>query len=122
MRLAVYFVSSSTCRAGRSGSDIPFFRLLSGGHGRLSTSPAPWRRGALLPPLRGPPGFWFPPQKSALPNSIFSGSSRKRRARPGEQVPPCLRAPRKRVGQKKEIRSCIRTAFPSSASSATTYN
>ena len=40
-----------------------FFGLLSRGHGRLSTSPAPWRRGALLLPLRGPPGFWFPPKK-----------------------------------------------------------
>jgi len=41
----------------------PFFGLRSRGHGRLSTSPAPWRRGALLLPLRGPPGFWFPPKK-----------------------------------------------------------
>jgi hypothetical protein len=40
-----------------------FFGLLSRGHGRLSTSPAPWRRGALLLPLRGPPGFRFPPKK-----------------------------------------------------------
>ena len=63
MRPLVLFVSSRLCRTGASGSDISFSRLLSRGHGRLSKSPAPRRHGALLLPLRGPPGFRFPPKK-----------------------------------------------------------
>ena len=47
----------------RNGSYPSFFGVLSRGHGRLSTSPAPCRRGALLLALRGPPGFRFPPKK-----------------------------------------------------------
>ena len=42
---------------------MPFFGLLSRGHGKRSTSPAPLRHSALLLPLRGPPGFRFLPKK-----------------------------------------------------------
>ena len=65
MRLA-YSVSIQYDLLSRSGSYHSSFSLLSRGHGRLSTSPAPWRRGALLLPLRGPPGFRFPPKKIGL--------------------------------------------------------
>jgi hypothetical protein len=47
----------------RNGSYQSLFRVLACGHGWLATSPAPWRRVALLLPLRGPPGFRFPPKK-----------------------------------------------------------
>ncbi len=63
MRRTPYFFPSFSHRASESGSDMPFFGLLSRGHGRLSTSPTPWRRVALLLPLRGPPDFRFPPKK-----------------------------------------------------------
>lgn len=63
MKLTVYFVSQCRCRGNGSGSKMPFFGLLSRGQGRLSESPAPWRHSTLLLPLRGPPGFRFPPKK-----------------------------------------------------------
>jgi hypothetical protein len=72
-------------KAERSGSVILFFSQLSRGHGSLSTSLAPGRRGSLLLPLRGPPVSGFLPKRLALPKRIFSGSSRKRRAWPREQ-------------------------------------
>jgi len=59
---AISFVLTAASRAA-TVLMTPFFGLLSRGPGRVSTSPAPWRRGALLLPLRGPPGFWFPPKK-----------------------------------------------------------
>ena len=63
VKICVYFTRH--CFHGATGAALiaPFSSLLSGGHGRLSTSPAPWRRSALLLPLRGPPGFRFPPKK-----------------------------------------------------------
>ena len=63
MRRTLYFIPPFPHRVYGSGSAMPFFGLLSRGHGRLSTSPAPWRRGALLLPLRGPPDFRFLPKK-----------------------------------------------------------
>ena len=52
------------CHGPSGGDSYPsFFGLLSRGHGRLSNSPAPWRHGALLLPLRGPPDFRSPPKK-----------------------------------------------------------
>lgn len=63
MRLMVYFISLCLCRGSGSSSAMAFAALLSRRHGRLSNSPAPWWRGALLLPLRGPPDFRFPPKK-----------------------------------------------------------
>ena len=63
MNLPLYFTFSCLRRASGCGSNRPFFGLLSRGHGRLSSSPAPRQRGALLLPLRGPPDFRFPPKK-----------------------------------------------------------
>jgi len=103
MRLPVYFVSPCTCRAGGSGSDIPFFSLPSRGHGRLSTSPAPLRRGALLLPLRGPPGFWFPPKKIGPAEQHLFRLLQKTQSLAWGACATCLWVPRKRAGQKKEI-------------------
>lgn len=63
MRIQACLIRHRYYGLGRNGSYCSCFGLLSRGHGRLSTSPAPWRRGALLLPLRGPPGFRFPPKK-----------------------------------------------------------
>jgi hypothetical protein len=63
MRRTLYFIPPFPHRVPGSGSDMPFFGLLSRGHGKLSTSPAPWPHGALLLPLRGPPDFRFLPKK-----------------------------------------------------------
>ena len=58
--------------------------------------------------------------KIGRPNPHFSGSFKKPGAGPNKQVPPTWGARRKSRAE-KEIHTCIRTAFPSSASSATTY-
>ena len=123
MRLPVHLVSSCLCRARGSGSDVPFFILLYRGHGRLSTSPAPWRHGALLLPLRGPPGFRFPPKKIGSAEQLLFRLLRKMQSLAWGAGATCLGVPRERAGQKKEISNlCIRIAFPSLASLVTTYN
>jgi single-strand DNA-binding protein len=82
---------------------MPFFSQLSRGHGRLSTSPAPWRRCALLLPLRGPPGFRFPPKKIGSAEARLSRLRRKTQSLAWGAGATCLWVPRKRAGQKKEI-------------------
>lgn len=62
MRILAYFIRPSCYGPSRGGSYRSFFGLLPRGHGRLSSSSAPWRRGGLLLPLRGPPDFRFPPK------------------------------------------------------------
>src|SRR5882757_8729470 len=66
VRRTLYFITPFPHRASRSGSDMPFFGQLSREHGRLSTFPAPGQHGALLLPLRGPPGFPVSSQKDRL--------------------------------------------------------
>ena len=113
-----------------AGSDTSFSAAVSRGHGRLPTSPAPWRHGApLLSRHAGPSGFLVPHKKvwpsvaqAAERIFFFLGSPRKSGAWPGEQAPPALRCPARKRGRKGEKRQCIKTAFPSSASSATTHN
>ena len=113
-----------------AGSDTSFSAAVSRGHGRLPTSPAPWRRGApLLSRHAGPSGFLVPHKKvwpsvaqAAERIFFFLGSPRKSGAWPGEQAPPALRCPARKRGRKGEKRQCIKTAFPSLASSATTHN
>ena len=78
-----------------SSSDTPFSAAVSRGHGRLATSPAPWRHGApLLSRHAGPSGFPVPPKKIGhhLPGRTANllGSPRKSGAWPGEQAPPAL--------------------------------
>ncbi len=92
----------SCCDKRRNGSDIPFFAQLSCRYGRLSTPPAPWRRGALLLPLRGPPRFRFLPKRPALPRRLFRVLRKMQSLSLGAGA-TCLRVPRKRAGQKKEI-------------------
>src|SRR5581483_1291731 len=88
---------------GRSGSYCSSFGLLSRGHGRLSTSPAPWRRGALLLPLRGPPGFRLPPKKIGYAEPHLFRLLQKMRSLAWGAGATCLGVPRERAGQKKEI-------------------
>jgi single-strand DNA-binding protein len=82
---------------------MPFSGLLSRGHGRLSTSPAPWRRGALLLPLRGPPGFRFPPKKIGSAEQHLFRLLQKMQSLSLGAGATCLGVPRERAGQKKEI-------------------
>ena len=112
-----------------AGSDTSFSAAVSRGHGRLARSPAPWRHGApLLSRHTGPSGFPVPPKRSTIicpgctANNLLLGSPRKSGAWPGEQAPPALRCPARKRGRKGEKRQCIKTAFPSSASSATTHS
>ena len=66
MRRTLYFIPPFPHRVYGSGSAMPFFGLLSRGHGKRSTCPAPWRHSALLPPLRGRPGFRFLARKTGF--------------------------------------------------------
>ena len=78
------------------------------------------------------PATWDPPRFRSLPKRLaitcpgrranFFGSSRKSGAWPGEQAPPALWCPARKRGGKGEKTLCIKTAFPSSASSVTTHN
>jgi hypothetical protein len=122
VRPLVRFVSSCLRRTGASGSDISSSPLLSRGHGRLSKSPAPQRHGALLLPLRGPPGFRFPPKKIGSAGRHLFRFLRKMQSLAWGAGATCPRVPRERAGQKRRFTSCIRTAFHSSASSVTTRN
>jgi single-strand DNA-binding protein len=92
------------CHGPGSGRSYPsFFGLLSRGHGRLSTSPAPWRRGALLLPLRVPPDFRFPPKKIGPAEQHLFRLLQKMQSLAWGAGATCLSVPRERAGQKKEI-------------------
>src|SRR4029077_10522790 len=54
----------------------------------------------------------FFPKRSALPNSIFSGSSRKCRAWPGEQVPPASECPQESRTEKGDSNHVPEPHFP----------
>ena len=118
------------------------FRRLPRGDGSDASFSAPFLAGtagwrhllrpggtALLcfPATRDPFGFPVPPQKTGrhLPrpqSESFFGSPGKSGAWPGEQAPPASRCPARKQGGKGEKSVCIKTAFPSSASSATTHS
>jgi hypothetical protein len=114
------------------GSDSPFSATVLAGT-------AGWRHllrpgGATLlcfPATRDPPGFRSLPKRSAITcpgrtaNNhllLLFGSPRKSGAWPGEQAPPALWCPARKRGGKGEKSLCIRTVFPSLASSATSHN
>ena len=73
------------------------------------------------PPVSGPSQKDWPSLALAA-ERIFFGSTRKSGSRPGEQAPPASRCPARKQGGKGEKSVCIKTAFPSSASSATTHS
>src|SRR6516164_2273293 len=80
-----------------------------------------------FPATRDPPGFRSLPKRLAIicpgRTANLLGSPRKSGAWPGEQAPPALWCPaRKRGGKGEKSLLCIKTAFPSSATSATTRN
>ena len=106
---------------------LPFSTAVSRGHGRLATSPAPWRHGApLLSRHPGPSGFPVPPKKIGqhLPwpcNESFRPPQKKRSLAWGAGA-TCLWVPREKAGPKRRKTLCIKTVFPSSASLATTPN
>ncbi len=121
MKQAACFIQLIASKASGAGVDKPFFSQLSRAHSRLSTSPAPWWCGALVHPFRGPPDLRFPPKRSTLPSSIFPGSSRKMQSLASRRY-YLLRVPGEKARQKRRVKSCTRTAFPLSASSATKFN
>jgi hypothetical protein len=121
--ICVYFTRH--CFHGATGAALiaPFSSLLSGGHGRLSTSPAPWRRGALLLPLRGPSGFPVSSRKDRpCRTASFPAPPENAQLGLGSRCHLPQRCPAREQGRKRRFKSCIRTAFPSLASSATTSN
>ena len=123
--------STSACASSRvpcgNGSDTSFSTAILAGT-------AGWRHllrpggTALLcfpatrdPPVSGPSQKDWPSLALAA-ERIFFGSTRKSGSRPGEQAPPASRCPARKQGGKGEKSVCIKTAFPSSASSATTHS
>src|SRR6185369_13669918 len=65
--MPLLFVIGGPRKANAGNSNRFLFCLHSRGHSRPSNSPAHWRRGVLLLPMRGPPDFRFPPKKPASP-------------------------------------------------------
>jgi hypothetical protein len=90
MRRTLYFIPPFPHRVRGSGSDMPFFGLLSRGHGKRSTSPAPWRHIALLLPLRGPPGFRFLPKRFGFAEQHLFQFLRKLQSLAGGAGATCL--------------------------------
>ena len=79
-----------------------------------------------FPAKRDSPGFRSPQEKIGhhllWPQSeSFFGSQKKRSLAWGART-TCLKVPREKAGRKRRKKSCIKTAFPLSASSATTHN
>ena len=123
MRPREHFIRVCCYRQGGSGSDRSLFSLLSRGHLRVSPSRAAWRRGAVLLPLRGPPGFGFPPKRTGPPRERFLGAPPgNAEFRLGSQYHLLSGCACEGRTEKGDLNLCIRTAFPLSASSATTYN
>jgi hypothetical protein len=75
--MSLLFVIAGPHKTNASDSDRFLFCLHFPEHGRPSNYPAPWRRGVVLLPLRGPPEFRFPHKKPVSPKFTFFGSSRK---------------------------------------------
>src|ERR1700731_3398234 len=102
VRRTLYFIPPFPHRVPGSGSDMPFFGLLSRGHGKLSTSPAPWPHGALLLAAR-PSGFPVSCQKDRpCRTASFPAPPENAELGLGSRCHLPLSA-RKRAGQKKEI-------------------
>ena len=118
-------LASPSSPSGRS-FDTSLSVAVSRGHCRLVTTSAPFRRSAPLLPRRGPPGFRSLPKRLATTRfaseEIFFGSPRKKRSLAWGAGTTCFMVPREKAGQKRRKNPCIKTAFPSSASSVTTHN
>jgi hypothetical protein len=125
VRLPLCFIQPDGYRTRGSGSDRLFFSQLRLGYKRGSTSGAPQRTGISLLSVRSPPGFPFPPKNiDTFEKYMFPASCGKMQRLAWEQVPPVPICPETEQGRKNKERPilCIKIAFPSSASSATTYN
>jgi len=81
-----------------------------------------------FPGMRDPPGFRSLPKRLAITclasqRIFFSAASpQKKRCLAWGAGATCPRVPREKAGRKRRKTLCIKTAFPSSASSATTPN
>jgi len=100
--MGAYFIRVRFQGPDRNGSYQSFFGVLSRGHGRLAISPAPWRRVALLLPLRGPPVSASSQKDRPCRTASFPAPPENAELGLGSRchVP---QVPRKRAGQKKEI-------------------
>ena len=104
------------------GSGLPFFRpVLLRARQAVNFSCALAARRCSASAARSC-GFQVPPKKTSVAKAVFSVPPENAQLDLGSRCHLPLGAPQENRAEKRRFQSCIRIAFPSLASSATTHN